>query len=189
MKIKYVGDLDKVLQKRKSQKSRQIQFSTDEVRDNQSVFNLLNDKDRDILYLIFVSKKKQKAVQKILGRSQVLLVYDIKRIRERIQFIVYLKQVFDIFLNFLETKSDQYDTAMLEILIMMYYTTSLTQTAEALDMPQIYVRYTFERILSKMIKHKHWDVYELFSAINRNKNKIKRTYKPEQINKITSIRA
>ena len=54
-------------------------FTADQARSFRSTLRFLNDKDRDILYLMFVSKKKQRDVLKILGRTQSSLVYDIKR--------------------------------------------------------------------------------------------------------------
>lgn len=135
---------------------------------------MLNAKDRDILYLIFVSNKKQKAVQELLGRSQPLLCYDIKRIKERIQFIAYLRQVFDIFVDFLETKSYFFDKIIIQVLVLMFFTTSYTHTAKIIGKPQIFVRYTFEKTL-KLLKEKElWDIYEIFNVIYHNKNKVKR---------------
>ncbi len=179
MKINYVGDFIEDVNK-KGLNENFSRFGTNDIINNKALCKLLNKKDRDILFLIFVSHKKQKTVQRILRRSQPSLVYDIRRIRERIQFIVYLKKIFDVFLNFLENRSNLYDKKTVEILIMMYYTTSLTQTAITLKCAQIFVRYMFEKALKKMRKMGHWDIYEIFSIINKNKNKVKRTYKESQ---------
>jgi len=132
--------------------------------------------------LIFAARKKQQAVRKIMKRTQPSLCYDIRRIRERIQFIVYLQRVFDIFLDFVENVSDEYPEDMVKILVLMYYTTSFTTAAEVLDKPQIFVRYTFKKALRKMRDLKHWEIYEIFSAIGNNKNKIRRVYKPRPAN-------
>lgn len=176
MRIKYVGNyIDHV--KKDVKYSNCCHFDIDEVKSNQSIFKLLNDKDRDILFLIFVSKKKQKAVQRIMKRSQPSLVYDIKRIRERIQFIVYLKKVYDIFMDFLQHKSSHYSPLTINVLILMFYTTSYTHTGKVLGCPQIFARNTFEKALKQMCELKHWDVYEIFSAIKSNKNRIRRIYK------------
>lgn len=143
---------------------------------NRTISKYLNKKDMDILYLIFLSGKKQKSVQKIMDRSQPSLCYDIKRIRERIEFIMYLQQVNDIFINFLEEKSSEYEPEEIDLLVMMFNTTSYTHTANVLGAKQISVRYLFEKILKKMIEKKHWDIYEIFNAIRHNKNKVKRFY-------------
>lgn len=137
---------------------------------------LLNDKDRDILFLIFVSRKKQKSVQKILRRSQPSLCYDIKRIKDRIEFILYLEKVEDIFFEFLLEKSSLYEPELIDILVLMFNTSSYTYTSKILKKKQISIRYEYEKVLRKMAELKHWNVYEIFSVIKRNKNKIKRTY-------------
>lgn len=169
-----------------SQKSRlnpEFQLNTDDLRNNTSITKYLNDKDRDILFLIFISNKRQKAVQNILRRSQPSLCYDIKRIKERIEFILYLQQVSDIFLEFIEEHQKKYDKDIIDILVLMFHTTSYTHTAEILGMKQISVRYIYEKTLKKMRELGHWDVYEIFSNIRRNKNKVRRTYSKPRPNK------
>ena len=47
------------------------------------IFNFLNNKDKDILYLIFISGKTQTDLVRILHRSQPSLSYDIKRIKNK----------------------------------------------------------------------------------------------------------
>jgi len=84
-------------------------LSTGQVRVFKGLFSFLNEKDQDILFLFFVSRKKQKDVQRILRRGQSSLCYDIKRIRQRLKFIVYLHSVFDIFLQFLKTADTIFD--------------------------------------------------------------------------------
>jgi len=179
VRIKYVSDY--IEQPRKVRSSRSFHFDIDEITSNRSIFNLLNDKDRDILYLIFVSKKKQKEVQRVLKRSQPSLCYDIRRIRERIQFIAYLRQAFDIFTNFIEQRNRKYDPQTIEILVLMYYTTSFTLTARVLGLSQIFVRGLFDKALRRMRRLKHWEAYEIFSAVRRNKNKVKRVYKDHTV--------
>lgn len=178
MKIRYIGkNIELLTDRRRERRSSDYSFTPEQLRDFYPVLRFLNDKDRDILYLIFVSKKKQNAVESILRRSQPMLCYDIRRIRQRLQFICYLHQVFDIFADFLENRANLYDQETLAILTLMLYTTSLTQAAVLLDKPQIRVRYRFDKALQQMIDLEHWDVYEIFSAIRSNLNIVRRTYK------------
>lgn len=171
MSLKYIGEY---IDQLSSNPSDIIKFDIEDIKNNSDLFRLLNAKDRDILYLIFVSNKKQKAVQEILNRSQPLLCYDIKRIKERVQFIAYLRSVFDIFVDFLETDYDWIDKVNKEILTAMFFTTSYTHTSKILKMPQIYVRYTFEKILKELRDKELWHIYEIFFVIYHNKNKIRR---------------
>lgn len=179
MKIKYIGQNIEAISNAREPLREKVNvpvFEPSSVSDFENIFRFLNNKDRDILYLIFVAKKRQRAVQQILRRSQPSLCYDIKRIRRRLEFIYYLHSVSDIFLDFLETKAYHYDAHSIEIMTAMFYTTSLTHTATVLRCPQLRVRYRFEKIIKRMETLGHWDVYEIFKAIRSNLNIVRRVY-------------
>jgi DNA-directed RNA polymerase specialized sigma subunit len=152
-------------------------LTVDQVRIFRPIFCFLNGKDRDILYLIFVSKKKQKEVQTILRRSQPSLCYDIKRIRRRLRFIFYLNSVFDIFIEFVRSKSHLFTPEEMDILTLMFYTSSFTQTAEILKVSQVRVRYSYDKCIRRMEEKEIWDAYEIFTVIRGNLNIVKRKYK------------
>lgn len=166
-------------------------FSVEQVRAFRSIFGFLNDKDRDILYLIFVSRKKQKDVQRILHRSQPSLCYDIKRIRRRLRYIFYLHSVFDIFVRFIEEKSKYFTPEEMEILTIMFYTSSFTVTAEMMKLSQVKTRYAYNKCLRRMDflaqkffsegrvqeEEEMWEIREIFMFIRENLNAIRRVYK------------
>lgn len=152
-------------------------FTVDQLRLFRPVLSFLNAKDRDILYLVFVSGKKQKDVQEILGRSQPSLCYDIKRIRKRLKFIFYLNSVFDIFMEFLASPPDNFELFELEVMLLMYYTSSFTMTSEVLGVSQVKVRYSFDRCLRKLEEHELWEVYEIFMVVRNNLNLVRRAYR------------
>jgi hypothetical protein len=179
--IRCVGRCVEALRGRSGQEAPDIPgFSVEQVRGFRPILSFLNEKDRDILYLIFVSRKKQKDVQRILGRSQPSLCYDIKRIRRRLHFIFYLHSVFDIFVGFLGKSGmdGSFEPVELDVLTMMFYTTSFTMTAKALRMRKVRVRAVFDRCLRKMEDMEAWEVYEIFVVIRSNLNIIRRTYGP-----------
>jgi len=140
----------------------------------------LNDKDRDILFLIFVSRKKQKEVQKILNRTQSSLCYDIKRIRKRLKFISFLFSVFDIFINFVQKNDLGFSLLELKILILMFYTSSYTLTARVLKTSQVKVRYIFNKCLKKMENAEAWEIYEIYFIIRSNLNIVRRVYSKQK---------
>ena len=179
MKVKFIGKHIEAIDGRKNQKPRPrtYSFTPEQAKDFAPILKFLNEKDRDILYLIFVSRKKQNAVESILDRSQLMLHYDIRRIRKRLQFICYLHSVFDIFMDFLVDRAKFYDSETIAILTLMFYTTSLTQTCEVLKIPQIRVRYRFDKVLQQMTDLEHWDIFEIFSAVRNNLNVVRRVYK------------
>jgi len=167
-------------------------FTPQQVRSFRPIFGFLNDKDRDILYLIFVSRKRQIDVREILGRTQSSLAYDIKRIRNRLQFIHYLNKVFDIFLGFMcrERGEGNFTPEDMQVLILMFYTSSFTLTAQIIGTSQVRVRHSYTKSLRKMCElaeecHQNRDkdgtsmwfgVYEIFNIIRSRLNIIRRIY-------------
>jgi DNA-directed RNA polymerase specialized sigma subunit len=165
------------VENRKNEESVSHFLSVEQVRNFRSIFCFLNGKDRDILYLIFVSRKKQKEVQTILQRSQPSLCYDIKRIRRRLRFIFYLNSVFDSFIDFVQNRASVFSPEEMEILTLMFYSSSFTQTAEIMHISQVRVRYAYDKCIRRMEELEMWDIYEIFTVIRGNLNIIKRKYK------------
>ena len=155
-------------------------FSASQVRTFRPIFIFLNDKDVDILYLIFVSQKRQMDVCSILNRTQSSLAYDIKRIRHRLKFIHYLQEVFDIFLDFIrrERDGDCFTKEEIEVLTLMFYTSSFTLTARVLRTSPVRVRHSYTKCLRRMEERAMWDAYEIFMVIRANLNIVKRVYPP-----------
>lgn len=153
-------------------------FSPDQVRTFKPIFTFLNDKDVDILYLIFVSGKRQMDVTRILKRTQSSLAYDLKRIRRRLKFIHYLHEVFDIFLDFVrrERESDCFTSEELGILTLMFYTSSYSLTARVIGSTPTRVRNTYVKCIRRMEERDMWDAYEIFTVIQANLNVVKRVY-------------
>lgn len=177
--IRYIGShIENVQAKDVVDEGREPQhFTVDQVRSFRGIFGFLNPKDRDILYLIFVSQKQQKDVLRILSRTQSSLAYDIKRIRRRLRFIFYLHSVFDIFLNFIQSKTEYFTQEEMEILTLMFYTSSFTLTSEIMDISQVRVRYAYNKCLRHMEELQMWDAYEIFMVIRSNLNIVRRVYR------------
>lgn len=152
-------------------------FSVDQLRAFKPILSFLNAKDRDILYLVFVTGKKQKDIQEIMDRSQPSLCYDIKRIRKRLKFIFYLDSVFDIFIEFISNPPGDFDQFEIDIMLLMFYTSSFTMVSEVLDVSQVKVRYSFDRCLRKLEELNMWEIYEIFMVVRNNLNLVRRTYR------------
>lgn len=151
-------------------------FTIDQIRTFSPMLSFLNSKDRDILLLIFVARKKQKDVQQILDMGQSSLAYDIKRIRSRLRFIFFLHSVFDVFMEFVRKHGNDFSHEEMEILTLMFYTSSFTQAAVVMGLSQVKVRYVFDKCLRKMELMEMWEPYELFQAIRENLNAVRRSY-------------
>lgn len=152
----------------------EIPLVSSDVDTYRDIFKFLNEKDRDLLYLVFISGCKQKNVKRIMKRSQSSLTYDVAKIRERLGFVYYLMSVFDTFIEFIERKDNFLTPKEKDILALIYFTTSMTTSAKVLGVTQIRVRYAFTKILAKLEANNEWDVYEIFMAIRTRFNAIKR---------------
>jgi len=153
-------------------------LSVENIKYFKPMFSFLNPKDRDILYLIFLSRKKQKEVQEIMKRGQPSLCYDIKQIRRRLKCISYLHSVIDIFNDFATEKSQEYFTEQERaIMTLMFYSTSYIISAETLKMSQVKISAVFDRCINKLKKNKVWEIYEICYSIRDNLNIVKRTYR------------
>jgi len=151
-------------------------FSPEQIGELGFLLRFLNEKDRDILYLIFVAGKNQCAVQYLLERSQPSIHYDIKRIERRLRFIWYLYSAFDVLVDFLETRANQYDELAVAIMVVMFYTTSFTEAGRVLGMEQMRVRYRFDKVLTEVAQNRHWDMYEVLVNVRKNLNIVRRVY-------------
>jgi hypothetical protein len=80
----------------------------------------------------------------------------------------------------------------IEVLILMFYTSSFTLTAKILRVSQVKVRYLYNRCLQRIEEiamceelngqrrnegMKMWEVYEIFTQVRFNLNIIKRVYR------------
>lgn len=188
--LRYIGrDVEHMQRRMVGEQTDLPHFSPEQARSFKPIFSFLNDKDLDILYLIFVSQKKQKDVKRLLDRTQSSLAYDIKRIRRRLKFITYLHSVFDIFLNFIcqERSDDCFTSEELAILTLMFYTSSFTLTARVLNTSQVRVRHSYTKCLRRMEEkasdsitrgesREWWVIYEIFQIIRSNLNILRRVY-------------
>lgn len=175
MKIKYVGEGIETISS-EIERDTGLVLNDEDVEVFKEVFKFLNNKDRDILYLVFISGKSQSSVQKIMNRSQPSLCYDVKRIKRRLQFICYLHSVYDIFVDFLAEDYDWCSPEVLEVLTLMFYTTSYTHSAKVTDQEYLKIRYRFDKAIITLEEKKMWSVYEIFASIRENLNIIKRFY-------------
>ena len=184
MMIRYVGESIENVPNRSMPESQGVipHFDVEQIRSFRPILSFLNEKDRDILFLIFVSSKKQKDVQRIIERSQPSLCYDIKRIRMRLKFIFYLHSVFDLFEDFIARRGIEYfNSEEREILTLMFYTSSFTLTSKIMGISQVRVRYAYDKCLRRLEYLKMWDVYEIFVIVRANLNIVKRVYEdPEK---------
>lgn len=180
--ITYVGSAIETIKGGRIEEIESQYFDPDQVVGFRQAFSFLSDKDRDILYLIFVSRKRQMEVKKILKRSQPSLCYDIRKIRHRLKYIFYVFSNFDAFINFLNaTALDILTDEEICVLTSLMYTTSFTMASYVSGYTQVKIRCLFKQALEKLKIHKVWDMYELFSTVGENQNSLKRIHKYDKL--------
>jgi len=77
----------------------------------------------------------------------------------------------------LQNGAEGLDSEAIEVLTLMFYTTSFTQVAKVSNKRQIRIRYIFDKVVLSLAKDKNWPLYEIFQAIRENLNIVKRVYK------------
>ena len=177
-KVKYYGKLLEELQlgtKEEHLERAPVVLTENDVPYLSDIFNFLNNKDKDILYLIFVSGKTQTDLVRILHRSQPSLSYDIKRIKQRVRFICYLHSQFGTFLDWLKERSQIFTPEEVMILTLMYYTTSFSQSSRVSRLKPTRIRYVFDKVLIKL-QENDVVIYEFFCNIRNNLNVVRRVY-------------
>jgi hypothetical protein len=151
-----------------------------------NILSFLNNKDRDILFLTFISNKAQTDIMKLLKRSQPSLSYDIKKIRERVGFICKLLGYFNDFVAFLESpQASELPAEQVMIMTLMYFTTSFSQASRVSGLKPTRIRYVFDKLIANIDQFKP-RVAELFLCIRQNLNAIRRSYKPPKKKKRSS---
>lgn len=180
--ITYVGSAIETIKGGKIEETESQYFDPDQVVGFRQAFSFLSDKDRDILYLIFVSRKKQMEVKRILKRSQPSLCYDIKKIRHRLKYIFYIFSNLDLFLYFLSTRASSILTSEeICVLTSLLYTTSFTLASYVSGYTHVKIRCMFKQGLEKLKANKIWDMYEFFTTIGENQNSLKRVHKYDRL--------
>jgi hypothetical protein len=177
-KIKYYGKLIEELQlgtKEEHLEQMPVILTQEDVPYLSEIFNFLNNKDKDILYLIFVSGKTQTDLVKILNRSQPSLSYDIKRIKDRIRFICFLHSQFSFFLEWINDEDNKLSPEEVMVLTLMYYTTSFSQSSRVSGLKPTRIRYVFDKALKKLKKIEP-KIHGLFMVIRGSLNVVRRSY-------------
>jgi hypothetical protein len=179
MKISYYGKLLeelKLTSREETINTSPMILTEHDVPNLTSILNFLNNKDKDILFLIFISDKTQTDIVHILRRSQPSLSYDIGRIKKRIRFICYLHSFFPQFIEWLTQRSGHYNSEQVMVFTMMYFTTSFSQSSRVSGLKPTRIRYIFDKTLIQFKNDGEEEMFTLFSHIRKHLNTVRREY-------------
>lgn len=170
----YVGmDFDSVSEVMQEQGYDSTNYSTVELCDHLDVFlNFFGKEDRDIVYMFFVLKKKQNDIADILNKTQPQISYDTNRIKNQVDYVVFLISVVDRFLMYIE-ESNELNEEDRNILLTMFFSSSYTQSSKILDINKITLRNKFLKILDR-IKNEDEEIWKILDRVSKNLNKIKK---------------
>jgi hypothetical protein len=137
-------------------------------------FRFFGQKDMDIIYLYFLSGKKQEDLVKILGKSQPAISYDVTRIKEQIDFVIKLVSSIDDFIMFIVDDDNRLNTYDREMLTLFFYSTSIVKTSRLMGINNITCRSHLNTVVNRLLANGHVDMYNLFKYIMSNLNNIKK---------------
>lgn len=137
-------------------------------------FRFFGQKDMDIIYLYFLSGKKQEDLVKILRKSQPAISYDVARIKEQIDFVIKLMSSIDDFIMFIVDDDNKLNTYDREMLTLFFYSTSIVKTSRLMGINNITCRSHLNTVVNRLLSNGHVDMYNLFKYIMSNLNNIKK---------------
>jgi len=138
------------------------------------IFRFLGKEDSDIVYLFFLSKKRQVDICRLMNKTQPAISYDIKRVKKHIDFVFYLVSVIDEYMEFLEKNEHGLKEEQINILTLLFFSTSFTKTSEILNCHQITCRNRFNKTIEELREKNFENIVQIFEVILNNLNMIKK---------------
>jgi len=151
----------------------EVQYTADDFCSNPFLFSFLNKEDRDLFLLQYICKKTQHELAVVLQRSQAGICQHEKKLKQRLEHILFLESQFDLYMSWLQNESQKYKDRHVYILTYMYYCGNLEQVSRIIGSPRNSLQFTFRAILKKL-KQNRETIYPLFLKISENTNLIKR---------------
>lgn len=139
-----------------------------------SYFRFFGKKDMDIIYLYFISRKKQEQIVQILEKTQPAVSYNVTKIKEQINFVTKLMLSLDDFIMFIVDPDNKMKTYDKQMLVLFFYTTSISKTACLLGINNITCRSHLYTIVNRLLSQGYNDMYNIFKYILQNLNNIKK---------------
>jgi len=149
-------------------------FSNYEICEHlESYFHFFGNKDMDIIFLCFLSKKKQNDVVQILEKTQPAISYDVTRIKQQMDFVIKVVSFADDFILFI---SDENGLTLdeKEELTVFFFSTSFVKTARVLNKNSITCRLHIINTVNKLKNLGYIEQYDFFTFILNNLNKVKK---------------
>lgn len=142
-------------------------------------FRFFGAKDMDIIYLYFLSKKRQDELMDILDKTQPAISYDVTRIKNQMDFVTRLIAFLDEFIMFVVDEKTNLTTHEREVLTAFMFSTSIVKTAKILGLNHITCRTHLLNTIDKLNYNGYKREYEFFNYIYNNLNRVKKNLNKE----------
>lgn len=146
-----------------------------------TLFKFLGKRDLDLVYMYYYLGKTQKELSEIFGQTQPAVFYSVKKIKKKLDFITYLLSVVDEFIYFLVNDADQFNKSGVDILVMLFFSTSFTKTSKTLGVNQITCRNRFDHVMNELKEKEYDDIVAIFDEILKNLNMVRKTLKKKKV--------
>lgn len=136
-------------------------------------FRLFGRRDIDVIYLYFLSEKRQIDIRDILGKTQPAISYDVSRIRSQMDFVIRVVSMLDDFVIGV-IGCGSLTTFEKELLTVFFYSTSWVKTARILSIEQHDCRSLVIKLVAKLMEIGCIDLHDMVVFVMDNLNKIKK---------------
>lgn len=137
-------------------------------------FRLFSKSDLDIIYLYYLSNKKQHEIKDMLEKTQPAISYDVTRIKQQIEFVVRIVAKIDDFVMFIVDEKNGLTLKERELLLVFFYSTSIVKTSIILKQNQITCRTRIRKAIQRLKQLGYTEMFDFFCYILDNLNKIKK---------------
>ena len=150
-------------------------YTNFEIQDHlDDYFRFFGSADMDIIYMYFISNKKQNELSNFFNKTQPAISYDVTRLKKQVEFVMYIVSVFDCVVDFLSRKDTGLSTYEIDLLTIFFFTTSFIKTSKVINSQQVTVRCQINRTIEKIKENGYPEIYKIFQKINCNLNKVKK---------------
>lgn len=150
-------------------------YSNFEIQDHlDEYFGFFGATDTDIIYMYFIANKRQNDLSILFDKTQPAISYDVNRLKEQVEFVMYIVSIFDTVIDFFKDEKNGLSTYEVDLMLAFFFSTSFIKTAKIMGAQQVTIRCQVNKTIDKLKELGHEEIYQIFQKINCNLNKVKK---------------
>lgn len=150
-------------------------YSNFEIQDHlDEYFRFFGATDTDIIYMYFIANKRQNDLSILFDKTQPAISYDVNRLKEQVEFVMYIVSIFDTVIDFFKDEKNGLSTYEVDLMLAFFFSTSFIKTAKIMGAQQVTIRCQVNKTIDKLKELGHEEIYQIFQKINCNLNKVKK---------------